>query len=337
MKRPSVSRTILPVLAGLALIAAIAIVLRTQPDRQSTTPANTPPTVPSAQLRTGAVSGAGVVEPSSELIEVGAHRPGVVARVAVQAGNRVSKGDLLFEIDARDARARAVEARAAVEQARAQLRTAEVELAEAGRLLALYDSVEDPRAVAQAEVIDRRGNRDRAAAQLGLARAQLEQARAQLESAETEVVLHQVRAPRAGEVLQVRTRPGEYATAGPAPGNSSEPLMTLGETQPLHVRIDVDESEIERVDLGAPAIVSPRGNARRRTQAVHVRTEPLVVPKRSLTNQATERVDVRVLQLVYALPPEARDFYVGQQVDAFIPAKARSRPALPARSAQAAR
>lgn len=328
MKRPSISRTVLPILAGLALVAAILLVMGTQPDRKQTTPANTPPTVPADQLRTGAVSGAGVVEPSSELIEVGAHRAGVVSRVYVQAGDRVARGDLLFEIDARDVRSRAAEARAAVDQARAQVRTADVELAEARRLLALYESVEDPRAVSQQEVIDLRGNRDRAVAQLSLARAQLEQAQAQAASAETEVALHQVRAARAGEVLQVRTRPGQYATAGPAPGNSAEPLMTLGETRPLHVRIDVDESEIERADIGRPAVVAPRGNAKRRVTATYVRTEPLVVPKRSLTNQSTERVDVRVLQLIYALPTDARSFYVGQQVDAFIPAK--PQPAAPA-------
>ena len=50
-----------------------------------------------------------------------------------------------------------------------------------------------------------------------------------------------------------------------------------------------------------------------------MRAEPQVVPKRSLTNSAAERVDVRVLQLIYALPKTDR-FRVGQQVDAFIPA-----------------
>ena len=47
-----------------------------------------------------------------------------------------------------------------------------------------------------------------------------------------------------------------------------------------------------------------------------------MVPKRQLTNAAAERVDVRVLQVIYALPEDARDiFRVGQQVDAFIPAQ----------------
>jgi hypothetical protein len=67
--------------------------------------------------------------------------------------------------------------------------------------------------------------------------------------------------------------------------------------------------------------VSPRGNAGRRVQASFVRAEPLVTPKRSLTNSSAERVDVRVLQLVFALPAQSGGFFVGQQVDAFVPAK----------------
>jgi hypothetical protein len=50
----------------------------------------------------------------------------------------------------------------------------------------------------------------------------------------------------------------------------------------------------------------------------YVRTEPYVIPKRSLTGDNTERVDVRVLQVIYALDVEDRPIYVGQQMDVFI-------------------
>jgi hypothetical protein len=95
----------------------------------------------------------------------------------------------------------------------------------------------------------------------------------------------------------------------------------MGETNPLHVRVDIDENEVARVALGEPAVISPRGAAELHVNATFVRAEPQVVPKRSLTNSAAERVDVRVLQLIYALP-ESDAFRVGQQIDAFIPAKA---------------
>jgi multidrug efflux pump subunit AcrA (membrane-fusion protein) len=311
-------RHLLPFVGLAALVLAAIAIAFTQPDRAMTAPSKTPPTAPQG-LAGHTVSGSGVVEPSSELIEVGAQRAGVVTRVAVAPGERVSQGQLLFTVDARDARSLLSERSASVQLARERVESARVELASAQRLYSLYANVGDPRAVAEQQVIDRRNARDAAAARLDVARAELRQAEAQAASARTTVGLLEVRAPRAGTVLQVNTRVGQYATAGPAPGDN-EPLIVMGETDPLHVRIDIDENEIGRAAIGKPAVVSPRGNADIRVRASFVRAEPLIVPKRSLTNSTAERVDVRVLQLIYALPPDARTFFVGQQVDAYVPA-----------------
>ena len=49
-----------------------------------------------------------------------------------------------------------------------------------------------------------------------------------------------------------------------------------------------------------------------------VRIEPYVIPKKSLTGDNTERVDTRVMQVIYSLKPEGKPIYVGQQLDVFI-------------------
>jgi RND family efflux transporter MFP subunit len=319
LPRLRLPKHILPFAAIAALLFAVLAVAATQPDREMTAPGKAPPTAPQS-LSGNAVSGSGLVEPSSELIEVGTQRPGVVTRLYVRAGDRVTKGQPLFTIDARDARAQLGERSASVRLAQERADAAAVELATANRLYSLYANVGDERAVAEQQVIERRNARDSAAARLEVARAELRQAAAAATSARTAVGLLEVRAPQSGTVLQVNTRVGQYATAGPGPG-SDEPLILLGETNPLHVRVDIDENEIGRVAIGQGAIVSPRGNAGVRAKASFVRAEPLIVPKRSLTNSTQERVDVRVLQLIFALPPTATQFFVGQQVDAFVPAQ----------------
>jgi hypothetical protein len=50
------------------------------------------------------------------------------------------------------------------------------------------------------------------------------------------------------------------------------------------------------------------------------RVEPYVIPKKSLTGDNTERVDTRVLQVIYAVNVSEMPLYVGQQVDVFIEA-----------------
>jgi len=320
MKRLSFGRYGLPLLALLGLLFAAWVVIGGRPDRSMTVAPLSPPRVPAGQIAGGTVSGAGIVEPSSELVELSPLVPGVVTKVMVTAGDRVAAGQLLIALDDRDAHAALREAEAARDYADKAIGSARVNVANARRQLDLLLSVSDPAAVAEQQRLDRRQLLASAEAQLALAQADRARADAAIAAAQTEIGRREVRAPRAGEILQVRTRPGQYVTAGPGPG-SSEPPITMGETQPLHVRIDVDETEIGRVAPGADAVVSARGRADQQVTARFVRTEPLVVPKRSLTNQSNERVDVRVLQLIYALPEGAAGFAVGQQVDAFLPAR----------------
>ena len=101
---------------------------------------------------------------------------------------------------------------------------------------------------------------------------------------------------------------------------TATPLILLGRLKPLHVRVDVDEHEGWRIRSGAKAVGHVRGNAQLETSLTFVRFEPFVVPKRSLTGDSTERVDTRVLQVIYRVERENLPLFVGQQLDVFIEA-----------------
>ncbi|HEX2711466.1 MAG TPA: hypothetical protein VHM88_04485, partial [Candidatus Acidoferrales bacterium] len=90
---------------------------------------------------------------------------------------------------------------------------------------------------------------------------------------------------------------------------------------PLHVRVDVDEHDAGRVREGAPAVGSPRGNGSLKVPLQFVRFEPYVIPKKSLTGDSTERVDTRVLQVIYRVATENSSLFVGQQMDVYIEAQ----------------
>ena len=315
----SFSRQILPVIAIIGLVAAVIFIFFGLPDRELTEPDREPPRAPDAMAESSRVAGAGIVEPSSELVQIGSALSGLVTGLFVQPGDRVGEGQVLFTVDDRAARASLQEARAAIAEAQASISEANTARATASRQLALYRNIDDPAAVSRAEVIRAEGEAASANERLRLARARLEAAQARANSAQTEIGRLTVRAPIAGEILAVNIRKGEYvSTMG---GGNAQPFIEMGQTQPLYVRIDIDEEQAARVAMGADAIVSPRGAAERRVKASFVRAEPLVVPKRSLTNSAQERVDVRVLQVLYELPESNGLFRVGQQVDAYIPAR----------------
>ena len=96
--------------------------------------------------------------------------------------------------------------------------------------------------------------------------------------------------------------------------------MLLGNDTRLHVRVDIDENDAWRFRQGAPALAYVRGNPDLKTSLHFERFEPYVIPKQSLTGDSTERVDTRVLQVIYSFDEGALPVYVGQQMDVFVEA-----------------
>ncbi|HEY7423169.1 MAG TPA: HlyD family efflux transporter periplasmic adaptor subunit [Gemmataceae bacterium] len=147
-----------------------------------------------------------------------------------------------------------------------------------------------------------------------IARAAIKLAEAQILQDHTDIDRAIVRAPMDGVVLQVNVRPGEYVGANPGAA-----LVVLGAiTDRVNVRVDIDEHDIPRFKPGVPAVASLRGAPDKKYPLTFVRVEPYVIPKKSLTGDNTERVDTRVLQVIYVLKTEGKPIYVGQQLDVFI-------------------
>ncbi|MGH9612263.1 MAG: efflux RND transporter periplasmic adaptor subunit [Bryobacteraceae bacterium] len=159
-------------------------------------------------------------------------------------------------------------------------------------------------------------NLDSAKAQIEQIKAQVAEAKAQVEQIQREVELRTIRAPISGRVLQMKTRLGEFAQSGAA----GTPLMLLGDDVRLHVRVDIDENDAWRFQPCAAAVGSVRGNPQIKTPLQYVRTDPDIIPKVTLTGDATQRTDTRVLQVIYSFDPASLPLYVGQLMDVFIDA-----------------
>ena len=249
------------------------------------------------------VAGAGIVESSTENIAVGTHIAGIVAKIYVQIGDCVKAGDPLFTVDDRATRADIATREAAIQVAEADVANTKYEMHLAETLAA--DKIA---AIEQ---------RDLSRYAFQKAEAQWAQARANLKSAQTDLERLTVRAPVSGQVLQLKVHLGEYAPAGVL----EQPLILLGSVTPLHLRVDVDENDAWRVRQGAAATGYLRGNKDINAPLKFVRFEPYVVPKKSLTGESTERVDTRVLQVIFSFERGALPVFVGQQMDVFIDAE----------------
>jgi len=311
MKTIRISRLIVPALAVAGFMAMMFTVVAGDKSYPVAAPLAQPANSPFAET----ISGAGIVEASTQNIAVASPLPGVVARVNVRVGEYVAAGAPLFTLDARPLAAEVASREAAVRVAEARVPESEAQLAEADDQLAKIRALADPRAVSREEIVRRETATRAAASRLKITQAGLVQARAQLNQAQVEHDRLTVRAPVAGEVLQLNVRPGEFV----APGEGQPPVV-LGDTRRLHVRVDIDESDAWRFKPGAKAVAYLRGNSSLAVPAAFVRTEPYVVPKKSLTGASAERVDTRVLQVLFGFDRGVLPIYVGQQMDVFVEA-----------------
>jgi HlyD family secretion protein len=293
-----IRKYVIPVLALLGVVFAIRTVVTGSKPVVPAPPVASPSESPYKTF----VAGSGIIEANTENIAIGTQIAGIVSKINVAIGDRVKAGDPLFTIDDRAARAQVTQRQSAVQ-------VAEAELTQAKNLLALADSLTDKRAMSVQDITTRRDA-------VNVAEAKLAQAKADLQSAETDLDRLTVRAPVDGQVMQVKIHLGEFAPTGVL----AQPLILLGNVDPICVRVNVDENDAWRVKAGAAATGFLRGNNDIKAALTFVRFEPYVVPKVSLTGDSTERVDTRVLQVIYSFDRGKLPIYVGQQMDVYIEA-----------------
>jgi len=252
------------------------------------------------------VAGAGLVEANTENIAIGTQIAGIISQIYVQIGNHVKKGDPLFTIDDRATRALLATQLAAV-------KVAEAQLAQANYSNSISQGLVKKLVVSKEEA-------DLASYVVNSDAALVLQAQATANQTATDLERLTVRAPLDGQVMQLKVHLGEYAAAGVL----AQPLILFGNVEPLYVRTDVDENEAWRVHEGAPAVAYLRANKDISSPLKFVRFEPYVIPKVSLTGGTTERVDTRVMQIIYSLPFGEHRIRAGQQMDVYIEAPPRS-------------
>jgi HlyD family secretion protein len=342
---------ILPLVAACMLVFAVFHVVKAQQVPDKPPPPVEPPRSPFGK----SVAGAGITEAVNENINIGASIPGIVEEVYVpveKVGQTVKAGEPLFLVDSRQLKAQLAFQQANLASAQRQfdklknqprpeelaVKKAAIDVADANVNLQTDLAVRArrlaPTGAMSAEDISQRLLAVEVAKQqliqaradytlmehgaweydLDIAKAAIEMARAQVDQTKKDIERLLVTAPKDGVVLQVNVRTGEYVGTPP-----SQALIVLGDiNKKVHVRVDIDEHDIPRFKIGAPAKASVRGSPQEKYPMTFQRVEPYVIPKKSLTGDNTERVDTRVLQVIYELDTTGRPIYVGQQLDVFI-------------------
>jgi multidrug efflux pump subunit AcrA (membrane-fusion protein) len=297
--------------AVLGVAAVVGLVTRLRKVEPAPPPLVEPARAPFADN----IGARGIIESVNENVRIAPAVSGLVTKVLVKVGDVVGEGAVLIEQDSRDARALIEIEEAQIETLRAQIAEAEVTLADKRDQWTRIEKLSQEKVASIDERQRVKFANDAATSAIERARKQLAAAEKQAQRTRVQLDLLTVKAPRRGTVLQVNIRAGEYASI-----TSPEPLILLGQVDQFQLRADVDEDNAARVREGCRAIAYIKGTAKDPIPLTFVRIEPYILPKRSLTGESSERVDTRVLQVIFRFDRPTTPVYVGQQMDVFLDA-----------------
>ena len=300
--------------------------------------------------RPSLIAAPGRVEPVSEEIRVSSEIGGKLRRVPVEEGDSVRKGQVIAVLENDDyraqvaaAEARVAERRAAlrrtingardqerreaweaVEEARAVLENAR---AEAERRNSLYEKgviarEESDRAEREQKVAEARYERElqrhrivddqtreediaKAKAEVALAEAELDEARARLEKSF-------IKSPIDGTVLRKHLKEGESVS-----DMRDTPIVTVANTSVLRVRVNVDETDVSKLQIDQRAYVVADAYGEKKFWGRVVRIGQMLGKKNIRTDEPTERVDTKILETLIELD-QSSDLPTGLRVNAFI-------------------
>ncbi|MDB6025924.1 MAG: Secretion protein HlyD family protein [Verrucomicrobiales bacterium] len=260
-----------------------------------------------------AVAATGILEATRENVRIGATKSGLVQKVFVAVGSKVKAGDPLMQFDNREMQAKLETVKAQLEALEATAHTEEVQLADANDQLARILKLEKSNVATEEEKTRKQFQVEASKARIAKIKADAKALQSQIHQVETDLDILTVRAPRDGTILQVNIRAGEYANV-----TSQDPWIILGDVDTLQIRADVDEQDAPLVLPNQAAFAYLKGDTKNKIPLRFIRIEPFVVPKKSLTGDSAERVDTRVLQIIFEMDRPQTPIYVGQQVDVYI-------------------
>jgi HlyD family secretion protein len=339
---------ILPIISVLGIGLAVYLVYKQSRPAPTAPPSGQPTKSPFSNR----VAGSGLVEPATEIMNIGTSISGTVQSISVKEGQLLKKGDILFTIDQRDtvaqlgaAKAKFEVATRKVEQLKSMPRVEDVDRAKAivaQRQSAVDDAtlrlqrlnaVEDQSAISANEKPTRMFEMNLTTSRLAEAQSELAKlmkgtypedlavavaeakvADADVGMLQTDLAQSEVKAPIDGTVLRVNARAGEFAAAG----TLREGLVVMGQLTPLHIRVDVDELDAWRFDPKGKAVAVLRGGKIVEFPIEYVRTVPVVIPKRTLTGENSERIDTRVMEMIYRFTQDNPKVLPGQLLDVYI-------------------
>jgi HlyD family secretion protein len=181
---------------------------------------------------------------------------GRVKEILVEEGDQVKLNQLLMRLDPAAPRAAIEQSQAMVRQARLSIERRKVDYDAQVIKVKRFEALQDKGMVDANSLEALVSARDLAEVDLRTSREQLSQAQAQLSQAEEQLAKTEIRSPLDGKVTAIYVKVGQTAVPSFS-GIAGSTLVDVADTTSIDAEINVDETDIARVRVGAEAKVVP--------------------------------------------------------------------------------
>lgn len=247
---------------GAAVVIALTVLLTGGSDEKegsavAASPSrveSVPPPPPLARPA-GSLSASGYVVPQRKAA-VASKATGRLAKLYVGEGDVVKAGQIIGALESGDLEAQLREKEANLAALEARIGFAQAELEEAGHERERASSLRRSGATSQNELERSLARHKKAEADLTASKANRDLGAAQLERAKVDLEYTKIVAPFDGTVLTKNADIGEVVAPFGSASNARAAIVTMADMSSLQVEADVSESNLSRVFVGQPCVIS---------------------------------------------------------------------------------
>jgi HlyD family secretion protein len=241
------------------------------------------------------------------IIQVAARTAGVIRTVDVQEGDRVTKGQVMAQLEDDQPRLNVANAAAAVRQAQAQIGLLEVQKATAQREFARLTPLK-AKAFVAGQALDTAEDAIKTAdAQIDVQRAAINSMQAALNVASYQLELTRVRAPVDGRVVRRYANPG----AGASTLNVSN-MFDLEPNSARIVRAEIAEADIPKISIGQAVEIFAEADPSKAYVGKVLRRSDEFGARKLQSDDPNDKTDDRVVEVVVSA--DNAPLLIGQRV-----------------------
>lgn len=215
------------------------------------------------------VTAVGTLQPK-EYVDVGTQVSGQLLKVHVEVGQRVSKGDLIAEVDPTRYESQVRNTRATLDAQRAQLTQRQAELTLAQQQLARNQRMLAERAVSQDAVDQARASAAVTQAAVAALKAQIKATEATLEGDLANLGYTKIYAPMDGVVVSQTSLEGQTVNAS----QMAPVIVQVANLDVMTVWAKVAEADVNKIQVGMPAYFTTLGMPGKRWRGTVRQVQP---------------------------------------------------------------